>query len=216
MEEAESIYHRILECSKEFLGAITGTETESHYHTTLHTLFHSTIMNLFRPFAANPVRLKTFAYGECTTRDIYTSSLDQLKRHVLVFPHRYHAAARFPWMGPQIIQTASSVLAEPLDPSCRFWFGVCMNAFSVLSRGFPMAGRMVQGFVGMATHKGVISSTEAVEIMHKSTIVNKSRKPIRGDWVVDFNLARHDRQAAGLDEVIRSTFENMNIRDPEV
>lgn len=112
------------------------------------------------------------------------------------------------------LQASSSIIADPLDPDCRFWVGVCIRAHLATSLAFPLVGQMLRVFVGMAMTKGIVSSWEAQAILRRLP-KNPSEGMLKTDFVLDLELALHDRDGARMD-ALASVFEDkIGLRDGE-
>lgn len=210
LARAEAIYHKLLEWSDGALAQSTGERNDTQHDAILHMWIHCRILDLFRPFLSSTVRLNTFAYGECTTRDIYMASLNQLKRHVLVFPPRYHIDTINGWFNPVLLQTTSAVVSDPLDPEARFWLGVCIRALFDLIFAYPLLGEILQVFVAMAVQKGIISAQEAQTILQVATAMT-GRAVLKADYVLDLELALQNRKDARMDTLASSLDSKLNF-----
>lgn len=149
--------------------------------------------------------------GECTTRDIYTSSLNQLKRHIFIFPSRYACAAHSGWFNLAMLQATSAIISDPLNPECRFWFGVCTRALYALALSYPLLAQVLRVFVGMAVAKGIVSPWEADTILQR--LSNPPRKEdLRADYILDLDLALHNRRSARMDALASSLESEISTR----
>jgi len=198
---AEAIFHRLLEWSKQSSLQLFGTTSDTQHKIVLHTWFHSRIIDLFRPFQEPEMRLQSFAYRECTTRDIYTASLNQLKRHLYLYPLRYAYAGLSGWFGMALIQLTSSIVSDPAEPDCRFWFYLCAHNLYQLSRTFPLLKLVLEIYSKLAVTKGILNKEEANTFLraHNESV---GGVPLRGDYVLDLNAALHNRRDARMDRLI--------------
>lgn len=197
---AETIYHRLLVWSNKASLRLTGDDLDTDHKVILHMWFHARILDLFRPLYADPPLLRTFAYRECTSRDIYVASLNQLKRHVFIFPHRFDCSQRSTWFTLGLLQLTASIVADPLAPDSRFWFGVCMAAWARLNQAYHLTIQILRVYTGLGVQKGIFSPIEAASLMKRPH--PRPRRAIAADFVLDLNLALQSKQQARMDRLV--------------
>jgi hypothetical protein len=92
------------------------------------------ILDIFRPFAGQRLRLHTFTYHESTVEDVIYSSLQQLKQHLVTFPQHHPVASRqsILWY-LAAMYVANAVVATPHQPNFKQYFFLCVAAPANLS-----------------------------------------------------------------------------------
>lgn len=201
----EEIFHRLLEWSEQSPLQLTGTESDTQHKIVLHAWFHSRILDLFRPFQDSLVRLESFAYRECTTRDVYTASLNQLKRHLYLYPLRYEYAGLSGWFAMALVQLTSAIISEPSAPDCRFWFWLCAHGLYQLSITFPLLKQVLEIYTKLALSKGILDRDETGTIL-RACGDSVGGVALQGDYVLDLHAALHNRRNARMDRLL-SAFE---------
>lgn len=63
LEFAEYMYHKLLDWSDQAQIDLTGDAADQQHRVVLHMWIHCRILDIFRPFVAEPLQLQTFAYG---------------------------------------------------------------------------------------------------------------------------------------------------------
>ncbi|KAK2060497.1 hypothetical protein LY76DRAFT_591413 [Colletotrichum caudatum] len=91
---AAETYQRLLVWADELPLEMAQGDQCSHHVMVLHSYYHVSIINLFRPFlqqdnGAPLQRLSAFRSAEATPDAVYTASVNQLKRIVLFYQQKY-------------------------------------------------------------------------------------------------------------------------------
>ena len=209
LQFAETIYHQLLDWSDRTSLRLTGDESDTDHKGILHMWFHARMLDLFRPLYAEPLRLRTFAYRECTSRDIYVASLNQLKRHVFVFPYRFNCSGRSTWFTLGLLQLTASVVADPMASDSRFWFGVCMAAWARLNQAYLLTIQILRVYAGLGVRHGIYSSDDAENLKQMQN--HQSPRVIAADFVLDLNLALKNKQKARMDHLVDDLRKGMNL-----
>ena len=99
----------------------------------------------------------------------------------------------------------SSVIADSLDPACRFWFAVCIRGMLSLVIAYPLLTEILRVWVAIAKEKEIVSPQEAAAILQPLSKLLRYGL-IKADYVIDLNLALENRQEARMDR-LASTLE---------
>ncbi|OHX00913.1 n-terminal fungal transcription regulatory domain-containing protein [Colletotrichum incanum] len=179
---------------------------------TIH--YHLVIIDLFRPLlpqhGATRQRLPAFSSKDSTPDAVYKSSVNQLKRLVLLYRQSYPQSAYcFLWHSG-LLYLANAMLAEAKisgkASEWRFHFRLCMACYQTLYTGFFLAKDIVLSLLSMALEKGVLNVSQARGIKRDLELRAKHRKvphQVPAFLIVDLDLAVKNPCAAQAEVLLR-------------
>ncbi|KAK2035184.1 hypothetical protein LX32DRAFT_659489 [Colletotrichum zoysiae] len=221
---AGETYQRLLVWSDELPLEMAQGDQCSHHVIILHSYYHVSIINLFRPFlqqnGAPQQRLPAFQSAEATPDAVCAASVSQLKRIVLFYRQKYPESSYcFCWHSA-LLYLANAMLTEAKVsrhvPEWRFYFRLCIACFQTLYTGFRLAKCITLSLLSMALEKGVMEITDARDI--KKDLELRGRHHEVSDrvlvpWVVDLDLALTDPTAAQVENLLQK-LQEVHIDDP--
>lgn len=165
LEFAEATLHKLLRWAEESNIVVAEGGRHPHHVSILHIYLHCAIAELFRPLLRTKTTLKTFGSAHSTPHDVFTASLKQLRRHVIMHPLSQSSARYNIWWSYSMLHVANAALSDLQNSECLFFYLLCVRGFRDLSTSFPACADMVRGLLGAAMSWGAISITEAKEMM---------------------------------------------------
>lgn len=133
--------------------------------TSPSALYHTTILNLFRPFLDPPniVRLHSFSSADSTSRTVFSASVKQLKR--LVYNHRAYLPRKLATsciFNAAVLHLSSVIVHQAaIDPSWRFFFRLCFDYWKDAYVCYRVFAGMVPAHLSMAVQAGALTAKEA-------------------------------------------------------
>lgn len=179
--------------------------------TNLSVWLHAAILDIFRPFihlAPNQLRLKTFSCDINTPDAVYMSSVEQLKRLILVYRSKYDSSAYTILWHTALLYVANAVLRDKESNGRRFYLLLCLYGYERLQPSYRVVKAIAKGLLSMALHNGAITGDAARRIL--ADLQNKAQEPvsgvIRANFMLDLDLALLEPEAATA-ETLAETFE---------
>ncbi|KAK2057882.1 hypothetical protein LY76DRAFT_515356 [Colletotrichum caudatum] len=213
---AEETYHRLLHWTSGLPIQLARAEEMGHNVMMMHIYFHAVVTDLFRPFldtALGTERLSSFSTELATPEAVYTVSVEQLKRLLLLYRLRYrHASLSVLWQ-TAVIYVANAVIREAgvaeQDPEVSsgeqeraFYLDLCLAGLEDLYVSFPVFGSITQGIMGMALRNAAIRTERAAQLLRQLGDIEKQHNANQGmtdkaeaRCIVDFDLALTDPEA---------------------
>lgn len=177
--------------------------------------YHATILDIFRPFISNRKQhdLESWSPSSTSPEAIFTASLKQLKRLILVYKGRYRSAAYSIFWNAALLYVANAVLKDRNDPEWRFYFQMCIHSYQGLYPSFRAVEAIAQGLLAMAIDSGAITNLEAIlmiQMFRENGNWHKLADRPRGGYVLDLGLAITDHNAARVDNLV-DRFEEITL-----
>jgi hypothetical protein len=174
---------------------------------------HCVILDIFQPFITSPKQSSFVDWNSEVTyaEAIFTASMKQLKHMILTFKALNPSAGYDIWWHVALMFTANGVIKNHNDPDRRFYFMRCIKCYQDLYKCFEISKGISQGLLSMGIENKVISVAEATglnqELHEKRQDQQLSQEmpaepPSKYAFILDFNLATHDRSAASADTLI--------------
>jgi hypothetical protein len=167
------------------------------------------VTDIFRPFLEgedSTIPLKTFPTATATAPAVYSASLKQLKRLLLIYRLKFKLASLSVLWQTAVIYIVNGMMHETHTASSsewRFYFQLCVAGLSDLTRSFRVFEAIAQALLGMALQKNVISVDEAKSIARDLKDLSRHHVPIDGvedqdqaRWIIDLDLGVTDPTAA--------------------
>lgn len=215
LDKAEVSFQKLLRWADKLPMDLVRGDQLSHHTTLAHIYYHALIIDLFRPFVQGPhknAELKSFSSPSSTPRAVYTSSVNQLKRLVLVYRVRFPSASyTFLWH-TALLYVANAMLGAHhvgRDPDARAWLRLCLSGYKKLFGSFRVVENIVLGLLSMALRDGIISLPEARDVLtqlrSRATAARKrpANSSAKATFMVDLNLSMVDPLAAKVDRVAK-------------
>jgi hypothetical protein len=118
LEFAQEMYTRLLEWADTHGPLIRNWAGDSHHECYLHTVFHATVLDIFRPFLGLNLPLQSFGEQQYTPESIFTASVHQINYQVLIYPVIHPSAIFIPWFGA-LVQSANAAMTTLQDPDSQ-------------------------------------------------------------------------------------------------
>ncbi|KAK6210002.1 c6 transcription factor [Colletotrichum tabaci] len=112
---AEETYHRLLRWASALPLQLARAEENGHNVVMMHIYFHAVVTDLFRPFLDSPFRserLPSFSTGFATPEAVYTASVTQLKRLLLLYRLRHKSASLSMLWKTAVVYVANATIRE--------------------------------------------------------------------------------------------------------
>ncbi|CAI6339964.1 unnamed protein product [Periconia digitata] len=214
---AFSKYNMLLALAGQLPAQLIRQEHTSLSVLFFHIVFHTAVLEVFRPFLPPGKRIRIAEYLETSTASpetIFAASAQQLKSLTANCIEQQHGTATIFWAGIGLMQVANAVLRDVASSDWRHSFLFCIRSFKLLFPAFAVCKGIVRGLLAMAVFESTsMSSSEALSIMEEfqagETFHDDIAHPT-GGFVVDFDMAVQSRQDADVN-VWLDKFEDMSI-----
>ncbi|KAH6643025.1 nitrate assimilation regulatory protein nirA [Boeremia exigua] len=217
---AEAKYRKLLAWA-DTLPKELGNSSNSAAHVYLfHALYHTTILNLFRPFCNPPdiIRLRSFSSADSTSRNVFSASVKQLKR--LVYNYRTYVPrrlARSIIFNAAVLHLSSIIVHQAdIDSSWRFFFRICFDYWKDVYVCYRVVAGIVPAHLSLALQAGAITPKEAKALKDEFVAVGRHHKMADGvltDAYVDFHRAIRKEEGATMHELAKRFDELMMFED---
>ncbi|KAI1500427.1 hypothetical protein F5X99DRAFT_239715 [Biscogniauxia marginata] len=199
---AEQTYLRLFKWAASLPIELARENTSDHPTSTLRIYFHCAVMQLFRPFLLldehEPVQMHHVTSVTTTPREIYASSVNQLKRLVLL--HRtdldkpyisapWHLA--FVYLANAMLRDASRS-NDTQDPECYFYFMLCIAGCQDIYQSLRVVELTILGLLAMALRNGFLTAAETnTTLKHMREIGSQYNVAdiVQASFIVDLDLA---------------------------
>jgi len=228
---AEETYRQLLQWTSGLPIQLARAEEMGHNAMMLHIYLHAIITDLFRPFLDSSLgteRLSSFPTELATPEAVYTASVEQLKRLLLLYRLRYrHAGLSVLWQ-TAIIYVANAMIREagvaaqdpdaspPSEQEWGFYLDLCLVGLQDLCVSFRAFGFITQGIMSMALRNAAIPTEKAARVLRQLGEIEKQHNANQGMTVkaetrciVDFDLALTDPKAAQGQNLVEQLAELM-------
>ncbi|KAI1633796.1 hypothetical protein F4809DRAFT_569424 [Biscogniauxia mediterranea] len=224
---AEQTYLRLFKWAASLPIELARENNSEHPTSTLRIYFHCAVIELFRPFLRlekehEPMQIHHVTSAITTPREIYASSVNQLKRLILLRrTDLEHPNASPPWH-LAFIYLANAMLHDAArsndmqDPECYFYFMLCIAGCQDMHRRFRVVELTILGLLAMALRNGFLTANET-NIALKSLREIGSRYgsaagAVQANFMVDLDLALTKPREAEV-KVLASQFHELAMFD---
>ncbi|KAF4581998.1 nitrate assimilation regulatory protein nirA [Ophiocordyceps camponoti-floridani] len=223
---AQSTYHKLLAWSDGLPKTLMRGDHRQSHIVLLHTWFHCTVLDLFRPFCslATPnAMLKLFSSSEYHPRAIYEASLKQLKHLVQSYCLLQHPSHYSPFIGFSMTHIIGDVPKKFREEDWRDCIVPFFNCWKHLYSAYPLYGDIAQATLSMLLRQGLLSGSEAHDILFnlrqngQHDVDDIDLRP-ETSFLIDWNQALTNTEAARITTVARdsshlTTFEELTMND---
>jgi hypothetical protein len=190
------------------------------------TVFHSTIVSLFRPFLEDlqTSHLNSFSSQDSTPKAVFDASLNQLKQLILLCRLQHPRTMNTMFPNAALLQVSNTMVRDRTDPQWKDYLMLCLQSYQDLYVCFPVFEDVMQGILAMAIQNEALSSAEAREVMGKLKergSHHETSEGVVGSFTIDFdlfmtkpdkadvhNVAQRFEEFAIFDELIDTTTES--------
>lgn len=150
-----------------------------------------------------------------TPSAVFSASIRQLKRIIILYQLHYPESRYHPWWNPAVINVAHSVLTtSPIDPEWRFYFLICLQAYRHLALAYPFAAISYKAVLTMAMAEGKLSGSKARDL-YRQLMHGEGRERVREAR----NLRAYmdlSHEGVGVAETLAGDFDRLAlVRDEE-
>jgi hypothetical protein len=221
MPFADKVFVKLMDMFDDLNFGLARGDQCPHHANILHILLHVSVVELFRPFAAEaPSRVDpAFECDFDKARAIVQASVNQLKHLLIVFRYTFSCARYVPFWQLGLVHVANAALTDISNPQSRVFFHFCIQCFVYLAPAFPLVEGLVRSLLYMGLRDHAVSTTEAQTILgrihSRTSHDNRPYPPCSSAVIVDLELAvtdRHEAQARTLADM----FAIYEFIEPEV
>lgn len=208
---------------------LTYTSSSTFTYVTLNqtpltsspsALYHTTILNLFRPFLDPPniIRLRSFSSPNSNSSTVFSATVKQLQR--LVYNYRTHLPRRLAQsciFNAAVLHLSSIIVRRAtVDPSWKFFFRLCFDYWKDVYVCYRVFAGMVPAHLLLALDAGAITADEA-RLMHQDFLAvgrhHRVVEEVLTDSYVDFQKAIRKEDGATMHELAEKFKELMMFQD---
>ena len=177
-------------------------------------LYHSVVVDIFRPFLTTNVTLKTFEPRNSKPDDIFWTSIYQLRHMIVTHPLVHRSAMYAIFWHMALLHVANASLQEPNKSEAQFYFLLCIIGYHKLSSSFPIMASVVRGLLTVATKKGIMTPATArgIQERFRQSSGTVYPKAMLGAFVLDLDLALEHPHAAHTELLARYFDRNISLR----
>ncbi|KZM20236.1 uncharacterized protein EKO05_0003682 [Ascochyta rabiei] len=217
---AEAKYQKLLAWA-DTLHTELGNSKDSTAHAHIfHAIYHTTILNLFRPFLDPPnvIHLRSFSSADGTSRAVFSASVKQLKR--LMYNYRTHVPrhmAQSSMFNAAVLHISSIVVKQAaIDPSWRFFFRLCFDYWKDVHVCYRVFAGVVPAHLSLALQCGAITVQEARLMNQEFQAAGRHHRvadEVLTDSYIDFEKAIRKEDGATMHELTERFKELMMFQD---
>ncbi|KAF9691989.1 hypothetical protein EKO04_009947 [Ascochyta lentis] len=217
---AESKYQKLLTWADTLSAVFRDSKDNTAHAHIFHAVYHTTILNLFRPFLDPPnvIHLRSFSSTDSTSRTAFSASVKQLKR--LIYNYRTHVSRKLAqscMFNGAILHISSIVVKQAaIDPSWRFFFRLCFDYWKDVHVGYRVFAGVVPAHLSLALQSGAITVQEARLMNQEFEAVGRHHRvtdEVLTDSYVDFERAIRKEDGATMHELTERFKELMMFQD---
>jgi hypothetical protein len=182
---------------------------------------HCVILDIFQPFITASKQQGLVEWNDKVRflEETFTASMKQLKYMILIFKALNPSAGYDIWWHVALMFTANGVIKNHDDSDRRFYFLRCIQCYQDLYKCFEIAKGISQGLLFMGMENKLISVAEATRLNEELCESRQDQQrvqemlaklPSKYAFILDFDLATHDRGAASADTLIER-FEDLTL-----
>ena len=125
-------------------------------------MFHTYILELFRPLLGKGIVLTTFAPRHYAPEDIFLASVNQLRRQHLMYSltHPGSAMSNVFWHFG-LLHSANAALTNLSNPDSQLFFLMSILDYQRITIGFPVMKTVATGFLTVAIKSGFLTVKDA-------------------------------------------------------
>ncbi|KAK3679995.1 hypothetical protein LTR78_000372 [Recurvomyces mirabilis] len=204
---AEGQYRRLLEWADMNGPLIEQWDRDSRHQSYIQVIFHTCVLELFRPFLDTNLPLKTFQWQQCTPRAIYSASTRQLHYQLLMFPI-IHPSADFIWWWYGVCQIANAAITTLEKPDSQWIFLLCLVCFHDLAVCFPVMGDVLAGLLRIATRRKFLHRRDA-HVLYERLRENRrmlTRQDQKGvGFSIDLSMSERGSEIASVSQLAKAS-----------
>ncbi|KAH7175468.1 N-terminal fungal transcription regulatory domain-containing protein [Dactylonectria macrodidyma] len=214
LEFAEFKFRELLAWADNLPSQLYRSRQNTHDVVVFHIWLHAAIIDIFTPFLCRPgqpkQKLRTFSSPMCSPDDVYTASLDQLKRLIIVYRLNHESSALTIVWHTAMLYVANAALRGQDDDHWLFYFLLCIYGYQTLGRSYPVGLAIVRALLSMAMRNGYMSSESARDIWAEinGQCPRHAPQQIHATLVADLDLAMSDPNAASVERLADAFEEN--------
>ncbi|KAK2590781.1 hypothetical protein QQS21_011535 [Conoideocrella luteorostrata] len=178
-----------------------GDHKQNHV-VLLHAWFHSTILDLLRPFIPEGRSQTEISTSRDHVQAFFFASFKQLKHLSLAYCSSQNPSQYSPLIWSTTMQTLTIMLREPEDPDLRWALTSFRQCWIDLYRGYPLYKEIAQASMSMCLRRGLVTSAKAQEFMEDPRWEERQFDAADGgkvpetSFLVDYDRALHDPEGA--------------------
>ncbi|EXK23545.1 hypothetical protein FOMG_19693 [Fusarium oxysporum f. sp. melonis 26406] len=215
---AEYKYRELIAWAETLPPSMVRSEQSSDHVLIFHIWLHVAILSILRPFtvrarkSAKPLRLKTFPYRRGSLDAAYKTSVNQLKRLIVIYRENYSSSTYTMLWHTALVHVVNAILGDTKDPAWRFYLFFCIQCYGHLRQAYRFAEAVGRSILSMALQQGNLSASEARRLMEQfeENRLSDPSEDIRATFMADFNLAMTDPTEASV-ESLADRFENIAL-----
>jgi hypothetical protein len=171
--------------------------------------FHAVVLDLFRPFITGQPeqRLKTFNPQDSSPHAVYSASVTQLKRLLLVYRKSFPAATYSVLWHTAALYVANVMIHEAkvkpttvMGQDWKFYLRLCLTSYIDLYAPYPIVGIVARGLLCMAMRDGVMTVSDVLGFTRQLETNSRNHdipvEDMKASFIVDLNLAVTNPAAA--------------------
>ncbi|KAI1326310.1 hypothetical protein F5Y16DRAFT_421912 [Xylariaceae sp. FL0255] len=208
----EHKYRQLLTWTESLPLRLQRTENSPHHTVVFHIWFHTTLLDVLRPFIIRPDgdqprQLVTFSAEDRSPETAYGASVAQLKRLIFEYRNKYSESTYSILWHSGLIYLANAMIKHTRDPDWRHYLYLCVYGYEKLNRPYRISEVILQGLLAMTLKYTDISAEEAKRLMTelKSRGLGTDNKTledrVRATFMVDLDLALTHPDEASVETV---------------
>ncbi|KJZ80085.1 hypothetical protein HIM_00799 [Hirsutella minnesotensis 3608] len=164
---AEAKYRKLLAWMDTIDADMLREDDVAAHVVMFHILFHVVVAIIFQPFLHEPqaFRLRSFTSADSFPKQIYATTINQLKQLCLLYSRRFREARTMALFNAALVVLSNALLAELRDDNWREYFLLCVYCWRDLYVCYPIFHNIAHGFLTVALQNGCITGLEATAIM---------------------------------------------------
>lgn len=174
--------------------------------------FHTTVIDLFRPFAGQQPQPNISALDgiRTTPASVIAASIQQLKRIIYQYRSNFDSAKYSIIWQSGMLYLVNDILRGLPNNEAQFYFLLCMRGYQYLARYMPLVSGIMKSIFVIATRQGIVLTKAARGLLREVQGENHRSQDFLSAYPVDLDAASNDLPAACLDKLVED-FEGLEV-----
>lgn len=206
------IFENLLGWADSLQEGVKRDERNPDHVLNLHIWFHTTVIDLFRPFAGErpQPRLGPVEDKFATPAAVIASSIQQLKRLVYQYRSQFESAKHSIIWQSGMLYLVNHILRDLSSNESQFYFLLCMRGYQHLARRMPFVSGVAQSLFAVALRQGTLLMDDAKALINEVRSENQRSQKFLSKYPVDLDTAAVDPQAATLGKLVED-FQELEV-----
>ncbi|KAM0267911.1 hypothetical protein ACHAPA_005509 [Fusarium lateritium] len=209
---AINLYHKLLAWAQTLPAGVRRDEHSPDHVLNLHIWFHTTVIDLFRPFSAQKPQPELSVLGavRTTPASLIAASIQQLKRLVYQYRSNFESAKYSIIWQSGMLYLVNHILRDLSNNEAQFYFLLCIRGYQYLARYMPFVSGIMKSIFAIALQQGIVLKEDTRRLLREVQSENHSSHGFFSAYPVDLAAASNDLPGSSLEKLVEY-FEGLEV-----